>query len=204
MLTDERNPGNSRIIAQESGRLDRLQTDVPVRPLDELFPGGLLPPSAHAPAPAGGAEATTKVRFSLGAADDGGFVKIHCKKGTDEILGATICSERATVRKTSRRPPRHRRDVDSLVLLHRHAGESISELTVAIQSRIGLGALGMTIHPYPTVAEAIQGCGIGYNRTQWATVDNSDRKKLEKLLGALKPYALGVLGGLALAALARR
>ena len=30
------------------------------------------------------------------------------------------------------------------------------------------------------------------------------RKKLEKLLGAAKPYALGVLGGLALAALARR
>ena len=55
-----------------------------------------------------------------------------------------------------------------------------------------------------TVAEAIQGCGIGYNRTQWATVDTSGRKKLEKLLGAVKPYAIGVLGGLALAALARR
>ena len=41
-------------------------------------------------------------------------------------------------------------------------------------------------------------------RTQWATVDTSGRKKLEKLLGALKPYALGVLGGLALAAFARR
>jgi hypothetical protein len=60
------------------------------------------------------------------------------------------------------------------------------------------------LYPYPTVAEAIQGCGIGYNRTQWATVDTSGRKKLEKLLGAVKPYALGVLGGLALAALARR
>ena len=105
-------------------------------------------------------------------------MKIHCAKGTDEILGATICSE--------------------------HAGESISELTVAIQSRIGLGALGRTIQPYPTVAEAIQGCGIGYNRTQWATMDNNGRKKLEKLLDAVKPYALGVLGGLALAALARR
>ena len=99
-------------------------------------------------------------------------------EGTDEILGATICSE--------------------------HAGESISELTVAIQSRIGLGALGRTIHPYPTVAEAIQGCGIGYNRTQWATMENNGRKKLEKLLGAVKPYAIGILGGLALAAVARR
>jgi hypothetical protein len=42
------------------------------------------------------------------------------------------------------------------------------------------------------------------DRTRWATVENSGRKKLEKLLGAVKPYALGVLGGLALAALARR
>ena len=57
---------------------------------------------------------------------------------------------------------------------------------------------------YPTVAEAIQGCGIGYNRTQWATMENNGRKKLEKLLGAAKPYAIGVLGGLALAAVARR
>ena len=113
-----------------------------------------------------------------GAADDGGFVKIHCKKGTDEILGATICSE--------------------------HAGESISELTVAIQSRIGLGALGRTIHPYPTVAEAIQGCGIGYNRTQWATMENNGRKKLEKLLGAAKPYAIGIAAGLIVSTLARR
>ena len=56
----------------------------------------------------------------------------------------------------------------------------------------------------PPVAEAIQGCCIGYNRTQWATVDTSGRKKLEKLLEAVKPYAIGVLGGLALAALARR
>ena len=35
-------------------------------------------------------------------------------------------------------------------------------------------------------------------------MDNNGRKKLEKLLGAVKPYALGVLGGLALAAFARR
>ena len=41
MLTDERNPGNSRIISQDSRHQDQLQTDVPVRPLDELFPKGL-------------------------------------------------------------------------------------------------------------------------------------------------------------------
>ena len=38
----------------------------------------------------------------------------------------------------------------------------ISELTLAIQAKIGLGTIGRTIHPYPTVAEAIQGCGVAY------------------------------------------
>ena len=73
-------------------------------------------------------------------------------------------------------------------------------------SRVAGDDDGRFCHPSlpPTVAEAIQGCGIGYNRTQWATVENRKSKKLEKLLGAAKPYALGVLGGLALAALARR
>ena len=75
---------------------------------------------------------------------------------------------------------------------------------MAIQSRIGLGALGKTIHPYPTVAEAIQGCGIGYNRTQWATVDDNGRKKLKKLLDAVKPYVIGIATGFLLSAFARR
>jgi len=44
---------------------------------------------------------------------------------------------------------------------------------------------------------------LGRSR-RWATVDNNSSKKLEKLLGALKPYVIGVLGGLALAAVARR
>lgn len=40
------------------------------------------------------------------------------------------------------------------------AGEMISELTVAMQADIGLGTLGRVVHPYPTIAEAIKGCGI--------------------------------------------
>ena len=35
-------------------------------------------------------------------------------------------------------------------------------------------------------------------------MENNGRKKLAKRLGAAKPYVIGVLGGLALAALARR
>jgi len=69
-----------------------------------------------------------------------GFVKIHCKKGSDEILGATIVGP--------------------------HAGDMISEVSVAIQHGIGLGSLASVIHPYPTKAEAIRQAGDLYNKTK--------------------------------------
>jgi len=67
-----------------------------------------------------------------------GFVKIHVKKGTDQILGATIVGS--------------------------HAGDMISEITVAMYGGMGLGKLANVIHPYPTAAEAIRQCGDAYNR----------------------------------------
>ena len=73
-----------------------------------------------------------------GATD--GFVKVHVKAGGDRIVGATIVAE--------------------------HAGEKIGELVLAISNRIGLGRLASTIHPYPTVAEAIRKCGDAYNKTR--------------------------------------
>jgi pyruvate/2-oxoglutarate dehydrogenase complex dihydrolipoamide dehydrogenase (E3) component len=72
--------------------------------------------------------------------EERGFVKIHVKAGTDKILGATIVAC--------------------------HAGEMISEVTAAILSRTGLGALATVIHPYPTQAEAIRQTGDLYNRTR--------------------------------------
>ncbi len=69
-----------------------------------------------------------------------GFVKIHVRAGSDEILGATVVA--------------------------RHAGEMISELTLAITGGLGLGAVGAAIHPYPTQAEAIRRAGDLYNRTR--------------------------------------
>ncbi len=69
-----------------------------------------------------------------------GFVKIHVKKGTDQILGATIVGG--------------------------HAGDMISEITVAMQSGMGLAKLANVIHPYPTAAEAIRQCGDAYNRSR--------------------------------------
>lgn len=62
--------------------------------------------------------------------DDEGFARVHVKKGTDRILGATIVGN--------------------------HAGDMISEVTLAMKTGAGLGAIGNTIHPYPTQAEALR------------------------------------------------
>ena len=72
--------------------------------------------------------------------DTVGYVKILCKKGSDEILGATVVGS--------------------------HAGNMISEITVAMQNKVGLASVSKVIHPYPTAAEAIRQCGDLYNRTK--------------------------------------
>lgn len=69
-----------------------------------------------------------------------GFVRVVVRKGTDRILGATVVGERA--------------------------GELISELTLAMQGRLGLKALGNTLHPYPTHAEGVRRIGDLYSRTR--------------------------------------
>jgi len=69
-----------------------------------------------------------------------GFAKILVKRGTGSIVGATIVS--------------------------RHAGEMITEVTLAIGRRLGLSTLSNTIHPYPTQAEAIKGAADLYNRSR--------------------------------------
>ena len=69
-----------------------------------------------------------------------GFVKIHVKKGTDRIVGATIVAT--------------------------NAGDMISEVTLAMTHKLGLKKLASTIHPYPTQADAIRKVGDLYNRTR--------------------------------------
>ena len=75
-----------------------------------------------------------------GSTSTAGFVKILVKAGSDQVVGATIVAE--------------------------HAGEMIGEIVLAMTNKIGLGRLAATIHPYPTVAEAIRKCGDDYNRTR--------------------------------------
>ena len=62
--------------------------------------------------------------------EEEGFVEIHTRQGKDQIVGATIVAA--------------------------HAGELISEVTLAMVGKLGLGTLLDVIHPYPTQAEAIK------------------------------------------------
>jgi pyruvate/2-oxoglutarate dehydrogenase complex dihydrolipoamide dehydrogenase (E3) component len=69
-----------------------------------------------------------------------GFVKIHVRKGTDRIVGATIVAP--------------------------HAGDLIAPIVLAMTKGLGLGALGATILPYPTQAMVLKRAADEFNRTR--------------------------------------
>ncbi len=59
--------------------------------------------------------------------EDEGFSRIHVRKGTDALLGATIVAA--------------------------HAGDLINEFSVLMKTGAGIKVIANTIHPYPTQAE---------------------------------------------------
>lgn len=59
--------------------------------------------------------------------EEDGFARVHIQRGTDKILGATIVAD--------------------------HAGDMISEFSVAMKAGAGAKTIAGTIHPYPTQAE---------------------------------------------------
>lgn len=71
-------------------------------------------------------------------ARDEGFVRIHTKKGTGRIVGATIVAS--------------------------NAGDLISEISVAMAGKVSLGTLANVIHPYPTQADAIRAAAAQHVR----------------------------------------
>jgi pyruvate/2-oxoglutarate dehydrogenase complex dihydrolipoamide dehydrogenase (E3) component len=72
--------------------------------------------------------------------EDEGFVRVVVGARGDRILGATVVAA--------------------------HAGDMISELTLAMVGRLGLKTIARTIHPYPTQAEALKKVADAYNRTR--------------------------------------
>jgi len=69
-----------------------------------------------------------------------GLLRVHLKKGTDRIVGATLVAE--------------------------HAGETIGELCLAITAGVGLSKIAATVHPYPTQAEIIKKAADTWRRTK--------------------------------------
>ncbi|HAT20153.1 MAG: hypothetical protein VCA40_00175 [Roseibacillus sp.] len=69
-----------------------------------------------------------------------GFVRIHVRRGTPRILGATVVGT--------------------------HAGELMRELSLAITNGIDLNRIASTLHCYPTHAVAIRQAADAYQRTR--------------------------------------
>ncbi len=72
--------------------------------------------------------------------EEEGLVKIHVRQGSDRIVGATIVAA--------------------------HAGELITQITLAMQHGIGLGAFTNVIYPYPTQGEALKRAAGAHARTR--------------------------------------
>jgi pyruvate/2-oxoglutarate dehydrogenase complex dihydrolipoamide dehydrogenase (E3) component len=81
----------------------------------------------------------SKVDRAITDGETDGFLQIIHRRGSDEILGATIVAS--------------------------HAGDIISEVTTAMVHKIGLSKLSSVIHPYPTQAECIKKAADAYRRT---------------------------------------
>ncbi len=89
--------------------------------------------------------------------EEEGFARVHVKKGTDKILGATIVAA--------------------------HAGDMISEFTLAMKGGLGLSTITSTIHPYPTQAEVIKKVANAWRKT---TFTSGKKKILSKLFAFMR------------------
>ncbi len=85
-----------------------------------------------------------KVNRAVCDGEADGFVRVHARKGSDRIVGATIVAS--------------------------HAGEMIGEVALAISAGVGLSRIAGVIHPYPTQAEGIRAAANAYMRTRLTPV----------------------------------
>lgn len=151
----------ARVVIQNALYLPTARASAPVMPWctytdPELAHVGLYLREAEAQ----GIEAE-HIDVELGEIDraviDGetdGLLRVVLEKGTDKILGATLVA--------------------------RHAGDMISELTLAIQAGVGLTTIAETVHPYPTQSEVIKRAADEYNRHRLTPfVERLSRKWLE-------------------------
>ena len=77
-----------------------------------------------------------KVERAFIDGEEEGFAAIYTRRGNSEIVGATLVAA--------------------------HAGEMISELTLAMTHKVPLEVLAETVHCYPTQAEVVQRVALLY------------------------------------------
>src|SRR5207245_10037588 len=80
--------------------------------------------------------ALAKVERAFIDGEEEGFAALYTRRGTGEIVGATLVAA--------------------------HAGEMISELTLAMTHQVPLEVLAETVHCYPTQAEVFQRVALQY------------------------------------------
>jgi pyruvate/2-oxoglutarate dehydrogenase complex dihydrolipoamide dehydrogenase (E3) component len=80
----------------------------------------------------------SKVERAFIDGEEDGFAVLYTRKGTDDIVGATLVAA--------------------------HAGEMISELTLAITNKLPMKALAETVHCYPTQAKLFRRIALAYGK----------------------------------------
>ena len=80
--------------------------------------------------------------------EEEGFAAIYTRRGSGEIVGATLMAA--------------------------HAGEMISELTLAITNKVPLEGLANTVHCYPTQAEVFQRIALQYVGSRQIAATHND------------------------------
>jgi pyruvate/2-oxoglutarate dehydrogenase complex dihydrolipoamide dehydrogenase (E3) component len=91
-----------------------------------------------------------KVERAFIDGEEEGFSLIYTRRGSGEIVGATVVAA--------------------------HAGEMISELTLAITNKVPLEGLAETVHCYPTQAEVFQRIALQYTGSRKIATTHYDQR----------------------------
>jgi pyruvate/2-oxoglutarate dehydrogenase complex dihydrolipoamide dehydrogenase (E3) component len=88
---------------------------------------------------------------------DEGFLRVHLRRRSDRILGATLVAE--------------------------HAGDMIGEIALAMTAGLGLRKIGATVHPYPTQSEVFRKAADAWRRTRLTSPARAVFRAFFRLIG---------------------
>jgi Pyruvate/2-oxoglutarate dehydrogenase complex, dihydrolipoamide dehydrogenase (E3) component, and related enzymes len=86
-----------------------------------------------------------------------GFLRVHLRRRSDRIVGATLVAE--------------------------HAGDMIGEIALAMTAGLGLGKIGATVHPYPTQSEVFRKAADAWRRTRLTSPARAVLRAFFRLIG---------------------